>query len=57
VYVLENGQPKAARISVGITDNKLTEVLAGELKDGDSVIIEDRQPPAKASGGTGMRLF
>jgi HlyD family secretion protein len=57
VYVLENGQPKAARISVGITDNKLTEVLAGELKDGDAVIIEDRQPPAKASGGTGMRLF
>ncbi len=57
VYVLENGQPKAVRISVGITDNKLTEVLAGELKDGDAVIIEDRQPPAKANGGPGMRLF
>lgn len=57
VYVLENGQPKAARISVGITDNKLTEVLAGELKDGDAVIIEDRQPPAKANSGSGMRLF
>jgi HlyD family secretion protein len=57
VYVLENGQPKAIRISVGITDNKLTEVLAGELKDGDAVIVEDRQPPAKANGGPGMRLF
>jgi len=58
VYVLENGQPKAVRISVGITDNKMTEVLAGELKDSDAVIVEDRQPPTKTgSGGPGMRLF
>lgn len=57
VYVLENGQPKAVRISVGITDNRMTEVLGGEIKDGDAVIIEDRQPPAKANGGPGMRLF
>jgi HlyD family secretion protein len=57
VYVLENGQPKAVRISVGITDNKMTEVLGGEIKDGDAIIIEDRQPPAKANGGPGMRLF
>jgi HlyD family secretion protein len=57
VYVLENGQPKAVRISVGITDNKMTEVLGGEIKDGDAVIVEDRQPPAKANSGPGMRLF
>jgi HlyD family secretion protein len=57
VYMLENGQPKAVRISVGITDNRMTEVLGGEIKDGDAVIIEDRQPPAKAGGGPGMRLF
>ena len=48
VYVLENGQPKAVRISVGITDNRMTEVLGGELKEGDAVIVEDRQPPAKS---------
>jgi HlyD family secretion protein len=57
VYVLENGQPKAARISVGITDNRMTEVLGGEIKDGDAVIVEDRQPPAKANTGPSMRLF
>ena len=56
VYVLENGQPKAVRISVGITDNRMTEVLGGEIKDGDAVIVEDRQPPAK-TGGPGMRFF
>jgi len=57
VYVLENGLPKPVRISVGITDNRMTEVLGGELKDGDAVIIEDRQPPAKAGSGPSMRLF
>ena len=56
VYVLENGQPKAVRISVGITDNRMTEVLGGEIKEGDAAIVEDRQPPAK-TGGPGMRFF
>jgi HlyD family secretion protein len=61
VYVLENGQPKAVRISVGITDNKMTEVQGGEIKEGDAIIVEDRQPSAKATnggpGGPGMRMF
>ncbi len=56
VYVLQNGQPKAVRIAVGITDNRMTEVLGGEIKEGDAVIIEDRQPPGK-NAGPGMRLF
>lgn len=56
VYVLENGQVKPVRISVGITDNRLTEVLGGDLKEGAAVIVEDTQPPAKNSS-PGMRLF
>jgi HlyD family secretion protein len=57
VYVLEKGQPKAVRISVGITDNRMTEVLDGALKDGDVVITADSQSSAKSEGGHGMRLF
>ncbi len=57
VYVLENGQVKPVRMSVGITDNRLTEVLGGDLKEGAAVIVEDSQPPAKNSGSPGMRLF
>ncbi len=57
VYVLEKGLPKAVRISVGITDNRMTEVLGGEIKEGDAVIIEDLQPPAKSGRGPGMRFF
>lgn len=56
VYVLADGQPKQLRISIGITDNRMTEVLGGELKEGDAVIVEDRQPPAKPSTPS-MRLF
>ncbi|VVC83727.1 efflux RND transporter periplasmic adaptor subunit [Sideroxydans sp. CL21] len=56
VYVLEKAQPKAVRLSVGITDNRMTEVLGGEIKEGDAVVVEDRQPPAKNTS-TGMRLF
>jgi HlyD family secretion protein len=56
VYVLENGQPKVVRVPVGITDNRMTEVLGGEIKEGDAVIVEDLQPPAK-SGRNPMRFF
>lgn len=57
VHVLENGQPRPVRIAAGITDNRLTEVVSGELKEGDAVIVEDSQPPVKNSSTPGMRLF
>lgn len=56
VYVLDNGQPKPLRVITGITDNRMTEIIDGELKEGDAVIVEDRQPPAKPAA-PGMRLF
>jgi len=56
VYVIENGKPKLVRVAVGITDNRMSEILGGELKEGDTVIVEDRQPPAKP-GVPGTRLF
>ncbi len=59
VYVLDNGRPRAVRVALGITDNRLTEIVGGELKAGDQVIVEDRQPPAKvnANAPRGMRMF
>ena len=62
VYVLENGQPKAVKVEIGITDNRMTEITGGELKEGDMVVIEDRQIPAKSAAAaaprqSGPRLF
>ncbi len=57
VYVLENGQPKAIRLAVGITDNRNTEVLGADIGEGAVVILEDRQASAKKAGSSGLRLF
>ncbi len=57
VYVLRDGRAVPVRLSLGITDSRLTEVTGGELKTGDPVIVEDRQPPAKAQPRAGMRMF
>lgn len=57
VYVLENGQPKAVRLTLGITDNRMTEVLSGDLKDGQKVIVSDRMPPGKEGQRGGPRFF
>jgi len=56
VYVLENGKPKAVRIPLGITDNRMTEVLGGDLKAGDKLIVMDKSPPATGQRG-GPRFF
>ncbi len=57
VYVLENGEPKPVRVSVGISDNRFTEIIGDGIKEGVAIIVEDRQPPVKASASTGMRMF
>lgn len=57
VYVLENGEPKAIRFAVGITDNRNTEVLGAEISDGAVVILEDRQASSKKANKSGLRLF
>ncbi len=57
VYVLENGQPKPVRVTLGITDSHMTEVLGGELKEGDKVIVSDRQAQAGGAQRGGPRFF
>jgi HlyD family secretion protein len=57
VHVLENGQSRAVRLALGITDNRNTEALSDDIKEGAVVILEDRQATAKKSSGSGMRLF
>ena len=57
VQVLENGKLKPVRVVLGITDSRSTEVVGSELKEGDAVVVEDRQPPAKAVSGPPMRMF
>jgi HlyD family secretion protein len=60
VYVLENGKLKPVSVTLGITDNRNTEIVGGELKTGDQVVIGEEQAADKsASPGSRppMRLF
>ncbi len=59
VHVLRDGQVVPVPVSLGITDNRNTEVTGGELKAGDRVIVSDTPTgAAPASGGTlRMRAF
>lgn len=41
VYMLENGLPKPIEVKVGITDNRLSEIISDELHAGDQIIVEE----------------
>jgi HlyD family secretion protein len=40
VWVLENKKPKRINLTLGISDGNYTEILSGDLKEGDEVIVE-----------------
>jgi len=42
VWVLDRGNPRAVNLRIGLTDGSYTEVVSGELKEGDPVIIGTR---------------
>jgi HlyD family secretion protein len=52
VYILENGQPKAVEITLGASADTNTQILSGQVKAGDLVVLN---PPttltAPGSGG------
>lgn len=59
VYVLEKDQLKPVSIATGITDNKFTEVLSGDIRAGQQVVTEETvtsENPGQSSG-VRMRMF
>jgi HlyD family secretion protein len=51
VYVLDNGEPKAVAVQLGITDDIFTAINGGDLKEGDE-IITGQASSDDSSGGT-----
>ena len=45
------GPPRMVGVRLGISDGTLTEMLGGELKEGDQVIVATTQPGAQAPSG------
>ncbi|WP_083385980.1 efflux RND transporter periplasmic adaptor subunit [Methylomonas sp. LWB] len=59
-YVLDaDRQPRQVAVEIGLSDNRMTEVLAGELRAGDKVVTGENRKVEKAGGKTAgaMRLF
>jgi HlyD family secretion protein len=59
VYVLKDNQLQPAAIRIGISDNRFTEVLSGDLKAGDRLVVSEEGGGAEAreSGTLRIRLF
>lgn len=57
VYVIDGEQLKPVRVQLGITDNRHTEILGGELKPADRVVIGENSAGNGKSGSVGLRLF
>lgn len=57
VYLLEQGELVPMTLSLGITDNRNTEIVRGDLKEGDRVVIGEALPTAGPQGGSSpMRM-
>ncbi|HEX5392172.1 MAG TPA: efflux RND transporter periplasmic adaptor subunit [Rhodocyclaceae bacterium] len=57
VWVLEGDKLKSVAIKTGITDGRNTEVLEGDLKPGQQVVVaESSNGKTKASSGTGPQF-
>ncbi|WP_300454212.1 efflux RND transporter periplasmic adaptor subunit [Accumulibacter sp.] len=58
VYVVDKGELKPVNVQIGITDNRNSEVLGGDLKAGDKVVVgENVAATSGKPSSVGMRLF
>jgi HlyD family secretion protein len=56
VWILEQGEPKRIPVSTGISDGNYTELVSGNIKDGQELIVESITK-AKAPTSSGPRMF
>jgi HlyD family secretion protein len=60
VYLLQNGVLQPVSVTLGITDNRNTEIAGGDLKPGDQVVVGDTlasKPQASSAARSPMRMF
>ena len=59
LWLLRAGQPQAVTVHTGISDGSLTEIVDGELREGDELIIDLRgaAAAAKPAAALGPRMF
>ena len=56
VWIVEGGKPKRISVSTGVSDGSYTELISGEIKEGQEVIVESLTK-TKQKSGTTPRMF
>lgn len=57
VHVLDSaGELRPVAVETGLTDNAVTEIISGELKPGDRVVIREVRARSDAAAGGNFRL-
>jgi HlyD family secretion protein len=57
VYILAGEEIKPVSVQLGITDNRNTEIVGGELKEGDRIVLGENTNGVKPPSSVGMRMF
>jgi HlyD family secretion protein len=57
VWVLRNGAPTPVTIKVGVTDGSQSEIVEGDVKEGDEVITDISDGSAKGGAQQGGPRF
>ncbi len=58
IWIMAGATPHVVSVHTGLTDGTITEVVDGDLKEGDEVVVDTTSPdapPAPSSGGPTMR--
>jgi HlyD family secretion protein len=57
LYLLSQGQPAPVNVTTGISDGNFTEIIDGEVKTGDKVIISEAIDKKEAESKFKLRVF
>jgi HlyD family secretion protein len=57
IWILENNKPKQVKITTGISDGSLTEVLSGNIKEGQEVIVSMLGQNNETQSSRAPRMF
>jgi HlyD family secretion protein len=58
VWILENRRPKRVAVKLGISDGNYTQIISGDLKEGQNVVVESlTKTQQEAPGRRGPRMF
>jgi HlyD family secretion protein len=57
VHIIADGALKPVPVQIGISDGRMTELLSGDLKEGERVVVGENSDGGKKPSSVGMRMF